>query len=126
MGAGSSSPLVTSYEAIEMLADPFGNSTRTGESTMEGQGRVEFLVEVCDPCEGDDFAYTVNGVLVSDFCTPAYYDPVQSEGVRYSFTGAITAPHQVLDGGYLTWREPVSNNWFQQRNAAGTATFKDF
>jgi hypothetical protein len=45
-------------------------------------------------------------------------------GVRYSFTGALTAPRQVLDGGYLTWPEPVSGHWFQQRVTNGTAQIK--
>jgi hypothetical protein len=78
------------------------------------QGRVEFLVEVCDPCEGDQFAYTVNDILVSDFLTPRFYDPLHVAGVRYSFTGAITRPREILTGGYLSWHDPVSNHWWQQ------------
>jgi hypothetical protein len=121
VAAGSSWSLVTSHEALEMLADPFGNTVRPGDSPMAGQGRVEFLVEVCDPCESDECAYTVNGVLVSDFCTPSYYDPVRADGVRYSFTGAVKQPRQVLNGGYLTWREPATNSWFQQTQRADEA-----
>jgi hypothetical protein len=34
--------------------------------------------------------------------------------VRYSFNNAITAPRQVLKGGYLSWHEPISDHWFQQ------------
>jgi hypothetical protein len=112
-------PLVASHEALEMLADPFGNRLVVGDSPDGTQGRVEFLVEVCDPCQDDDFGYTVNGVLVSDFYTPNYFDPVTAAGVRYSFSGAITRPRQVLSGGYLTWREPTSGDWFQQRVTGG-------
>src|SRR5205807_1502482 len=54
-------------------------------------------------------------LLVSDFYTPQFFDPVQSTGVRYSFTGAITEPRQVLKGGYLSWEDPVSNHFFQER-----------
>ena len=35
---------------------------------------MEFLVEVCDPCEVPALGYTVNGVRVSDFYTPRYFD----------------------------------------------------
>ncbi|HEX9444830.1 MAG TPA: hypothetical protein VGA73_11955 [Candidatus Binatia bacterium] len=112
---GPSWSLAAGHEALEMLADPFGSRLIAGASPVEAQGRVEFLVEVCDPCEDDDFAYTVNGVLVSDFYTPSYFDPVAAAGVRYSFTGAITAPREVLPGGYLTWHEPVGGDWFQLR-----------
>jgi hypothetical protein len=105
--------LTASHELCEMLVDPSGDKQITGDSPMPDQGRVSFLVEVCDPSEASDFAYSVNGVLVSDFYTPHYFDPVKASGVRYSFTGAITAPRQVLRGGYLSWKDAVSGHWFQ-------------
>lgn len=105
--------MTTSHEVLEMLADPFGNRLIAGDSPAEGQGRVDFLLEVCDPSEATDFGYTVNGFMMSDFYTPHYFDPVASGGVRYSFTGAITEPRQVLKGGYLSWHDPTSNEWFQ-------------
>jgi hypothetical protein len=36
---------------MEMLVDPSGMMTRPGPSIMPNQDRVEYLVEVCDPCE---------------------------------------------------------------------------
>ena len=83
--AGDSWSLTASHEVLEMLADPFGNRVVAGPSPKPDQGRVEFLVEVCDPSEDQEFAYTVNDVLVSDFYTPHYFDPVSQDGVRYSF-----------------------------------------
>src|SRR5258708_30010689 len=62
--------LTASHETLEMLGDPFGNRLVAGNSPKRGQGRVNFLVEVCDPSEDSQFAYTVNGVTVSDFLTP--------------------------------------------------------
>lgn len=111
---GDSWSLTASHETLEMLADPWGKKLIAGASPKKGQGRVNFLVEVCDPSEDDAFAYTVNGVLVSDFYTPHFFDPVTSAGVRYSYTGAITAPRQVLRGGYLSWVDPETRHWFQQ------------
>ena len=125
VAAGSSWSLAASHEALEMLADPSGNRIVAGPSPVEAQGRVEFLVEVCDPCQDDQFAYTVNDILVSDFYTPNYFDPVAAAGVRYSFSGAITTPREVLSGGYLTWREPTSGHWFQQTVAGKKSTVKD-
>jgi hypothetical protein len=126
VAAGSGWSLVASHEALEMLVDPFGNRLVAGPSPVAGQGRVEFLVEVCDPCQDDQFAYTVNDVLVSDFYTEKYFDPVGVPGVRYSFTGAITSPHQVLEGGYLTWREPTNGHWFQLKVVNAQQQLKDF
>lgn len=105
--------LTASHEAIEMVIDPWGNRTVPGGSPMAGQGLVEILVEVCDPPGGARWAYTVNGYLVSDFCTPSYYDPVGAAGVRYSFTGALTGPRQIIEGGYLSWRDPTTGEWWQ-------------
>lgn len=106
---------VCSHELCEMLVDPFGDRFVVGDSPMPSQSRVKFLVEVCDPSEAAQFGYTINNLLVSDFYTPQYFDPVQSNGVRYSFTGAIAAPREVLPGGYLSWLDPVSRHFFQAR-----------
>jgi hypothetical protein len=107
--------LTASHEMCEMVADPFGDRLIAGPSIHPDQGRVEYLVEVCDPSEAAQFGYTVNGILVSDFYTPRFFDPVPAQGVRYSFTGALSEPRQVLVGGYLSWHDPVSDHWWQQR-----------
>jgi hypothetical protein len=106
--------ITASHECLEMLVDPFGNRVVAGDSPKPDQGRVQFLVEVCDPSEGAQFGYTVNGVLVSDFYTPRFFDPIAASGVRYSFTDAISEPRQVLPGGYLSWLDPTGNSWWQE------------
>ena len=106
--------LTASHECLEMLGDPGGDRLVAGNSVKDDQGRVEYLLEVCDPSEAQEFAYTVNGILVSDFYTPHFFDPVPGAGVRYSFSGAIQAPRTVLKGGYLSWHDPVSDRWWQQ------------
>jgi hypothetical protein len=106
--------LTTSHECLEMLVDPFGNRMIAGPSPVETQGRVEFLVEVCDPCEDAQFAYTVNDILVSDFYTPHFFDPTPGDNVQYSFSKSITAPRQVLTNGYLSWHDPVKDEWWQR------------
>ena len=55
----SSWPMTASHETLEMLADPSGNRLTPGNSPQSGQGSVEFVVEVCDPCEAPDFGYEV-------------------------------------------------------------------
>ena len=62
---------------------------------------------------GFEFAYSVNSVMVSDFYTPQYFDPVKSRGVRYSFSGQVRGPREVLDGGYLSWFDPQTRHLFQ-------------
>jgi hypothetical protein len=109
--------LTASHETLEMLADPFGDRLVAGDAPKEAkaQKRVEFLVEVCDPSEAAAFAYKVNDVLVSDFYTPKFWDPVASAGVRYCFGGAIKGPRTILKGGYLSWHNTKDNHWYQLR-----------
>jgi hypothetical protein len=112
--------IAASHECLELLADPSCNRLVAGPSPIdEDHSRVEFLVEVCDPCQAGEIAYTVNGIPVSDFHTPRYYDPSPTTGAQYSFTGKITAPRQVLEGGYLSWRDPVRREWFQRHVVGG-------
>jgi hypothetical protein len=116
--------LTASHEMIEMIVDPGGNRTTPGRSWEEGQGQVDFLVEACDPCEDGQFAYTINGVLVSDFVTPRFYDPFQTSGARYSMGGNVEGPRMILENGYLSWRDPRSGDIWQRRWEGGRAVNK--
>lgn len=112
--------LTASHVAMEMITDPFGSRSIPGASPREGQGDVEFRGGVCDPCEHPDSAYLVNDVLVSDFCTPAFWEP-SSKG-RRSFTGAIQEPYQIMPGGHLCWYDPATNTWWLRRSSDGVLT----
>ena len=129
--ADDSWPLTSSHEVLEMLADPFGNRTIAGgpppnsPDPVSGFDRVIYLVEVCDPCEIDQLAYTSNGVTVSDFITPHYYDPNGTSGAQYDFQGNIESPHTVLDGGYVSFGNPVDNHWYQIVVMGGQTQLRD-
>jgi hypothetical protein len=102
-----------SHEVLEMIADPFGNRLIAAALPGDPARRANYLVEVCDPCLS--IFYPVNGVPVSDFYTPQYFDPVRTEGTRYSFTGEIDRPLQILEGGYLTFIDPLDSGLYQLR-----------
>ena len=122
---GTTWQLTASHEILEMLADPFGNRLASGNSPKRGQGKVQFLVEVCDPSEAFQFGYQVNGIQLSDFYTPSFFDPVKNPAVRYSFTDAIKKPRQVLKNGYLSWFDPTSNHWWQAKFFGPKITYVD-
>jgi hypothetical protein len=118
--------LTASHESLEMLVDPFGDRLIAGDSPKEDQGRVSFLVEVSDPSEAAEYAYTCNGILVSDFYTPKFFDPVASPSARYSFTGAVKEPRDVLPGGYLSWVDSTTGHWWQEIWFSGSESqFRD-
>lgn len=104
--------LFASHECLEMLVDPSLNTLVAGSSIKPDQGRVQYLLEVCDPCQDPAFSYRVNGIRVSDFYTPHYLDPVRASGVRYSFAGSLTAPREIREGGYLAWVVPETGEWW--------------
>lgn len=100
-----------SHEVLEMIADPFGNRLIAAAHPLDRDERVKYLVEICDPCQS--VWYPVNGVPVSDFYTPRYFDPVGVDRDRYSFTGELEHPRQILDGGYLSWIDPADSSLYQ-------------
>jgi hypothetical protein len=109
-----------SHETIEMLVDPSGNRMQSsiaieiaGKTVEDGTGQFNYLVEACDPCEANKYGYDIQGVLVSDFITSHFYDPVATPGTRYSFTGAITKPREILPGGYISFVDQGTDEWQQ-------------
>jgi hypothetical protein len=112
--------VAASHEVIEMLVDPYGNRLQAASAIeiedgkiVRGLGRFEYLVEACDPCEADPYAYPIAGISLSDFITPRFYDSSTTPGTRYSYTGAIQAPLQILPGGYISWVDPARDEWQQ-------------
>src|SRR5262249_14117390 len=116
--------VAASHELLEMLADPSGNRVYVGPSLREGQGQVEYIMEVCDPCEAMDCAYIVNGVMVSDFYTPDFENSAATGAAQFDFTGKLTKPLQVVDGGYISWFDPISQSIWQQFVEKGKIIYK--
>jgi hypothetical protein len=110
--------VTTSHEIGEMLADPWGNRLHEaqaldGWSSDTGSTRVRYLVEVCDPCER--VTYRVGGVAVSDFILPPFYrSSSQGPSARYSYTGALREPLEVLPGGYISFFDPADGHLWQR------------
>ena len=114
--ASSEWTIDASHEILEMLVDPSGNRLQTsraikitGDSVADAAGEFEYVVEVCDPCEADQYAYSIQGITVSDFITPHFYDPVATDGTRYSFGGNIKRPRELLPGGYISFANPQAD-----------------
>jgi hypothetical protein len=130
--AGPSWTLSASHECLEMLVDPSGSRLYASSAihVVHGQiadapGKFEYLVEICDPSENEPFSYPIDGIVVSDFYTPHYFDPKAAAGVRYSFTGALTGPRQVLKGGYLSWLNPQIDQMQQLQYFTDTPVIKN-
>jgi len=86
---------VLSHEVLEMFVDPNCNLwSNDGKGTM-------YTFEVCDPVEAP--SYAVNGVSVSNFVTPAWFDPLAGPGAQFDKLSLLTAPFSILKGGYVVY-----------------------
>jgi hypothetical protein len=102
--------VTASHEVLEMLVDPsidlvvFAQTRKTGGTL--------YAREVCDPCEHEDYSYEIDGVRLSDFVYPAWFDRSQQEGLtQFDFGGHLTAPLQPLPGGHVGAFELSSGGW---------------
>jgi hypothetical protein len=104
-----------SHVLLEMLANPDGDLFIEGRDPTPGAAahRVNYLVEVCDPCER--FRYEISGVGVSDFVTPDYYRADAAPGTAFDFLRELGSPLELPRGGYLAWVDPVDRRWHQRR-----------
>jgi hypothetical protein len=92
--------LAASHELLRMLANPSGSARVPGPSLMCGQGTVEYLLDVCAPCQDVTASYAINGVAVSDFCTRSFFT---QSGVANSHTGALQRALEPIANGVVTW-----------------------
>jgi hypothetical protein len=119
---GDQLSIAISHELLEMLVDPQGTRFRQAIDCdpYSGGQRVHYLLEVCDPCEIT--SYEINGVQVSDFIFPAFYDPYAEGPFDQCRTLAAPLPRPVPYGCYISWIDPLDppdppdrRTWHQQR-----------
>jgi hypothetical protein len=100
-----------SHEGIEQYVDPLCNAI----AIVNFNGRSVFtLREACDAVEAQ--TYDINGVVMSNFQLPAFFDTVTPHppGTKFDYLGRLTAPMQIADGGYLSIRDPTAGTGWGQ------------
>lgn len=88
-----------SHENAEMDGNPFTDSASRWALAPDGW---EYAVELCDATEGD--SYPINGILVSNFLWPSFFDP--NGKAPFDQMGLVTRPFETRDGGYQIRRNP--------------------
>jgi hypothetical protein len=81
-----------SHELLETLADP-----ETCRAAQDRLGQF-WALEVCDGVEQD--TYVIDGVEVSNFALPAYFEPPRSRTVKFDWLGLCKGPLEIRPGGY--------------------------
>jgi hypothetical protein len=100
-----------SHEALELAVDPFVTLFAGGPHfNARGTKRtVYYWFEVCDPVQAD--LYELDGVKLSNFVLPEYFDPSRKAVGPHDFLGRRSrarglAPFGVNPGGYVTFYDP--------------------
>jgi hypothetical protein len=96
---GYNPTITATHEIAEMIADPWISETFQISNTQF------FAKEICDPCEADEFAYSITvdpfpAVQVSDFVLPKWFIP-GSNG-QLDRNQKIDRPLRLLPGGYMS------------------------
>jgi len=104
LDSGASWTATLSHELLEMLADPWINWCAVGSDSKI------YALEVCDAVEADNLGYLIDGVLVSDFVTPAWFEPTSAD--RLDFKQHLTKELELARGGYISTFDP-GTGWTQ-------------
>lgn len=86
---------VLSHEVLEMFVDPNCNLWAN-----DSKGSA-YSFEVCDPVEAP--SYTVSGVSMSNFVTPAWFDPLAPATAQFDKLGLLKGAFSILKGGYVVY-----------------------
>ncbi len=86
---------VLSHEVLEMFIDPNCNLWSNDDKASM------YSFEVCDPVEAP--TYPVDGVSVSNFVTPSWFDPLAGKSAQFDKLGLLKAPFSMLKGGYVVY-----------------------
>ena len=102
--SGFSWTVTLSHELLEMLADPWINWCAVGSDEKI------YALEVCDAVEADALGYEIDGVLLSDFVTPSWFEPTEAD--RMDFQQRVTEAQELANGGYISVLDP-KKGWVQ-------------
>jgi hypothetical protein len=115
---GNSWTTTCSHELLEMLADPEINLTVFVQP--DDTSGTLYAYEVCDTCEADEFGYKIDGVLLSDFVYPAWFEASRKpKSTQFDYKNVITKPLELLKGGYIGVFDVTAGTGWQQRTPPG-------
>lgn len=110
---GNKWTVTASHELLEMLGDPDINLAAYVQ--RDGGAMLLYAYEVCDACEDDQFGYPINGVTVSDFVFPAWFESSRApQSTQFDYQSGINQPFQLLSGGYISVFDTSNNNGWTQ------------
>lgn len=116
LDAGDLVSVTLSHEVLEMLGDPDIN-------LIVQKGPRAYAYEVCDAVEDDSLGYDINGVRVSDFVYPQYFETFWHKGAtKFDHLGHLSGPvPNITHGGYMSYLDFATGQWKQITARLGEA-----
>jgi hypothetical protein len=107
---GTSWSKVASHELLNMLLDPRVNSTIFIDINAK-EGRL-YTQEIASPCQDEKDGYDIDGVKVSDFVFPSWFEPNARPGTtQFDFTKHVEKPFWICPGGYINVYDIKGGEW---------------
>lgn len=123
--AGSNWTITASHELLEMTADPDIDLTVFVQSS--NTAGTLYAYESCDACESDSLGYSIDGVALSDFVLPSWFESFRTAGSsQFDYGNHITKPFQILAGGYIGVFDVTAGSGWQQLTSSGVAAKDSF
>lgn len=124
---GLSWTVTLSHELLEMLADP--DIDLTAFIQADPTTGTLYAYEVADACEADQFGYQIDGITVSDFVYPSWWETFRDPTTtQFDHQKKVAKPLEILAGGYIgAFNVTAGSGWTQilgeqipaQRNPQG-------
>jgi len=93
-----------SHAVLELLIDPWAALFVPGPDPRDATRTVLHSYDIFDPVE--TLAYEVNGVLVSDFVTPAYFNLGSIDEVRNDYLDAGVTRFAPVTDSHIAFVDP--------------------
>ncbi|NBB31918.1 hypothetical protein [Cellulophaga sp. BC115SP] len=100
---------VLSHEILEMVHNPYLKKFRKTTGFKENEDDPLYVEEVADATDGK--GYLIDGIEVSNFITPDWFNKVHVENIKYDFLGLLKRPRELYEGGYISWLSVQGEYW---------------
>lgn len=100
---------VLSHEILEMVHNPYLKKFRKTTGFKENEDDPLYVEEVADATDGK--GYLIDGIEVSNFITPDWFNRVHVENIKYDFLGLLKRPRELYEGGYISWLSVQGEYW---------------
>jgi hypothetical protein len=104
--------LSASHELLAMLVDPWVNLTVFVEASQKDEDALLYAYEIASPCQGEEYGYEIDGIVVSNFVFPSWFVPTKkAQSGQFDFRRHIDRPFGLCNGSYALVYSLKTREW---------------